>query len=52
MLKLELTESMLANDIEDMIANSEPLESFELDDYTDQEEILRALQEMLDREIF
>jgi hypothetical protein len=25
--------------IEDMIANSEPLESFELDDYTDQEEI-------------
>ena len=25
--------------IEDMIANSEPLESFELDDYTDQEEV-------------
>jgi len=25
--------------IEDMIANSEPLESFELDDYADQEEI-------------
>ena len=25
--------------IEDMIANSEPLETFELDDYTDQEEI-------------
>jgi len=38
--------------IEDMIANSEPLESFELDDYTDQEEILHALQEMLDRELF
>jgi hypothetical protein len=25
-------------EIEDIIANSEPLESFELDDYTDQEE--------------
>jgi hypothetical protein len=38
--------------IDDMIANSEPLESFELDDYSDQEEINFALQEMLDREIF
>ena len=38
--------------IEDMIANSEPLESFELDDYTDQEEVLHALQEMLDRELY
>jgi len=37
--------------IEDMIANSEPLESFELDDYMDQEEINFALQEMLDREL-
>jgi hypothetical protein len=37
--------------IEDMIATSEPLESFELDDYTDQEEISYALQEMLDREL-
>jgi len=34
--------------IEDMIANSEPLESFELDDYADQEEIMSALKEMLD----
>jgi len=38
--------------IEDMIANSEPLESFELDDYADQEEIIYALQEMLDRELY
>jgi len=38
--------------IEDIIANSEPLESFEIDDYTDQEEILSALQEMLDRELY
>jgi hypothetical protein len=38
--------------IEDMIANSEPLESFELDDYADQEEIMSALQEMLDRELY
>ena len=38
--------------LEDMIANSEPLESFELDDYTDQEEILHALEEMLDRELY
>ncbi|MGO8816013.1 MAG: hypothetical protein ACLQVG_15325 [Terriglobia bacterium] len=37
--------------LEDMIANSEPLESFELDDYSDQEEINFALQEMLDREL-
>jgi hypothetical protein len=38
--------------IEDMIANSEPLESFELDDYMDQEEINFALQEMLDRDLY
>jgi len=38
--------------IEDIIANSEPLESFELDDYTDQEEIMFALEEMLDRELY
>jgi hypothetical protein len=38
--------------IEDMIANSEPLESFELSDYTDQEEVLSALKEMLDRELY
>ena len=35
--------------VEDMIANAEPLESFELDDYTNQEEINSALEEMLDR---
>ena len=43
--------------IEDLIANSEPLESFELEDYpsfkrddeyADQEEIMSALEEMLD----
>jgi hypothetical protein len=39
------------NNLEDMIANSEPLESFELDDVTDQEEIMHALKEMLDREL-
>ena len=39
-------------EIEDIIANSEPLESFELDDYTDQEEIMHALEEMLDRELY
>jgi len=38
--------------IEALIANSEPLETFELDDYTDQEEIMHALQEMLDRELY
>ena len=38
--------------IEEIIASSEPLESFEIDDYTDQEEILSALQEMLDRELY
>jgi hypothetical protein len=38
--------------IEDMIANSEPLESFELDDYADHEEISYALQVMLDRELY
>jgi hypothetical protein len=39
-------------DIEDMIANSEPLESFELDECVDQEEISSALKEMLDRELY
>ena len=34
-----------------MIANSEPLESFELDDYADQEEISFALK-MFDRELY
>ena len=38
--------------IEDMIANAEPLEFFDLDDYGDQEEISAALQEMLDRELY
>jgi len=38
--------------IEDLIANSEPLESFEIDDYADQEEISSALKEMLDRELY
>ena len=38
--------------IEEMIANSEPLESFDLDDYMDQEEINFALQEMLDRDLY
>lgn len=38
--------------IEEIIANSEPLESFELDDYSDQEEIAHAMQEMLDRELY
>ena len=38
--------------IEDMIANSEPLETFELDDYADQEEIMSALKEMHDRELY
>jgi hypothetical protein len=38
--------------IEHMIANAEPLEFFELDDYSDQEEISAALQEMLDRELY
>jgi len=38
--------------IEDIIANSEPLESFKLDDYIDQEQISSALEEMLDRELY
>jgi hypothetical protein len=38
--------------LEDLIANSEPLESFEIDEYADQEEITSALKEMLDREIY
>jgi len=39
-------------EIQDVIANSEPLESFELDEYADQEEITHALKEMLDRELY
>jgi hypothetical protein len=35
-----------------MIANAEPFESFELDEYADQEEISEALREMLDRELY
>jgi hypothetical protein len=42
---------MLDIDLQELIANSEPLESFEIDDYVDQEEIMSALQEMLDREL-
>jgi hypothetical protein len=38
--------------IEYVIANSEPLESYELDDYVDQEEISSALKEMVDRELY
>ncbi len=34
--------------IEDMIANSEPLEAFEIDEFADQEEIMSALKQMLD----
>ena len=30
------------------LIDHEPLESFELDDYADQEEIMSALKEMLD----
>ena len=37
-------------EIEDMTADSEPLESFELDDYADQEEISFALK--LYRELY
>jgi hypothetical protein len=43
--------SHVAN-VEEIIADSEPLETFELDDYTDQEEITNAMQEMLDRELY
>jgi hypothetical protein len=32
------------------LTDLEPLESFELDEYADQEEILYALKEMLDRD--
>ena len=39
------------NHLEDLIANSDPLESFEIDEYADQEESASALKEMLDREI-
>ena len=35
----------------DIIAESEPLESFELAEVTDQEEIRDALKEMLDCEV-
>lgn len=38
--------------IEKLIAESEPLEAFDIDDYTDQEEISFALKEMLDRELY
>ena len=34
------------------LTDPEPLESFELDDYTDQEEISSALKDMLDRELY
>ena len=34
--------------IEDQITDSEPLESFELDERADQEEIMSALKQMLD----
>ena len=43
---------MLDIDLQDLIAASEPLETFELDEYADQEEIMHALQEMLDRELY
>ena len=43
---------MLIDQLEDLIVNSEPLESFEVDDYADQEEISSALKEMLDRELY
>lgn len=43
---------MLDIDLQDLIATSEPLESFELDECADQEEISSALQEMLDRELY
>jgi hypothetical protein len=38
--------------LEDLIANSEPLESFEIDEYADQEEITSALKEMLDHDLY
>jgi len=38
--------------IDDIIANAETLEFFELDNYADQEEISDALREMLDRELY
>ncbi len=34
------------------LTDPEPLESFELDEYADQEEIMSALKEMLDRELY
>jgi hypothetical protein len=43
---------MLDIDLQDLIATSEPLETFELDEYADQEEISSALKEMLDRELY
>ena len=43
---------MIDIDVQDVIANSDPLESFELDDYLNQEEISSALKEMLDRELY
>lgn len=38
--------------IERLIAESEPLETFDIDEYADQEEISHALKEMLDRELY
>ena len=43
---------MLEIDLQELIATSEPLESFDLDEYADQEEISSALKEMLDRELY
>jgi hypothetical protein len=34
------------------LTDPEPLESFELDEIADQEEIMSALEEMLDRELY
>ena len=39
-------------DIQETVTNSEPLESFELDEYADQEEISSAMKEMLDRDLY
>ena len=38
--------------IVDIVTDTEPLESFEIDDYANQEEIMSALKEMLDRELY
>jgi hypothetical protein len=34
------------------LTDSEPLESFELDEYADQEEIMHAIKETLERELY